>query len=157
MITAQFGQARSTLGIGKNDRTAHIFDTVGQFIALPPAIELRRDTASHGDCHIENYPVGRIARRNPDPVAFLNTMPRNQSTSQSTRCGINFPESQPYVAINQKFFVRMLGREKSKKVRNIAGCILEYWHIYAIFPDSIQFQKLPRLNHHGQCFIDNGV
>ena len=154
MVALAFHQPLGPLIVGKHEGTTDILDTVGQFVAAPPAIQLGRDAAGHGDRHVENDPVGGIARGNADPVALLHAIAFDQPAGESAGGGIALRKGQADIAIDQKFLVCMLVAEIGKIVRNILRRILEDWQIDAVFADRIEFQQLARLGQRFQRLVD---
>jgi len=152
-----FNQPLGSLIVGEYIGTTDILDAVGQFVATPPAVQLGRNGARHGDRHVEDDPVGRIARSDADPVAFLHAIAFDQAASQGAGGGISFPKGQADIAINQEFLVGVLVAEIGEIIGDILRRILEYRHVDAIFVDRGELQQLTRLRQRLECFVDYHV
>jgi hypothetical protein len=67
-------QALRARVIDQHQRTFGKLDPLGQLLARPEPVEQRGAAARQQHAHIGDRPVGRVARRNADPVAFLHPM-----------------------------------------------------------------------------------
>jgi hypothetical protein len=84
--------------IGEDQSAVDIGDRGLQLLRLPPAVEQGRDAACDQNAHVEHDPRRRVARRDPDPVAFRHPEPAGQRPRDSLRLREHLAVRQPRVA-----------------------------------------------------------
>ena len=157
MIAVEALKPGSALRIGEHDRTTDILDAIGQFITLPPAVQLGAHAAGQGDRHVEDYPVGRVARRDPDPVALLDAPAFDKPAGKHPRRGIGFAKGKPDVAIDQELRILVHVAEIGEIIGHILRCILEDRHVDAEFRYLVQFQHLAGLRQLRQRLVNHCI
>ena len=135
------------LCVGEHQLALAQIDSVGQFLAGPPAVEQRGAAARHQDAHIGDDPVGRIARGNADPVALGDPVLGREAVRDMRGRAPHFAEGQPHLAIDDEQLVLLLVAEMREIMRHAGRRILERGHGDAAPGDFGQLEHLAGFGH----------
>ena len=147
--------------IGEDQRTFAQLDPVGEFLARPPAIEQRGAAARHQRAHIGDRPLGRIARRDPDPVALFKVVRGRQPVRHLCGHPIDLAEGQALLAIDQKQRILVLVAEMGEIMRQARRRVDEGRHVHAAAGHGLEGEHLPigghRIGDPGNVAVEIGL
>ena len=122
-------EAGGTRCIGQDQRTFAQVDSVGELFARPPTVQQRGAAARHDRAHIGDRPLGRIARRDADPIAFLDAVPGRQTMRHFAGGGVNLAEGQTLIAVHQEQRLLVLIAEMGEIMRQAGRRVDEGGHV----------------------------
>ena len=140
-------ESRSALRVGQHQLAFAQVDSVGEFLARPPAVEQGGAAARHQDAHVGDDPVDRIARRDAHAVALLDAVLRRKAVRHMARGVPDLAEGHAHIAIDEEGLVLLLVAEMGEEMREAGGCVLEGGHGDAAARRLGQFEHLARRGH----------